>query len=61
VPTEREFAHRSGQATKVLARANDALLHTKDAALALERTLSLLRDAETGQRGSPEFDELTIR
>jgi len=44
-----------------LARANDALLHTKDAALALERTLSLLRDAETGQRGSPEFDELTIR
>jgi hypothetical protein len=43
VPTERDFAHRSGQATKVFARANDALLHTKDATLALEHTLSLLR------------------
>ena len=41
----------SYDATRVLARASDALLHTKEATLAVERTLSLVRDAETGQRG----------
>jgi PAS domain S-box-containing protein len=41
-------AYRSGT---TLADASDRLVHAKDVELALERTLSVMRDAETGQRG----------
>jgi PAS domain S-box-containing protein len=41
-------AHRSVQA---LSDASDALVHSKNVALTLEEVLSVLRDAETGQRG----------
>ena len=36
---------------RVLNDAGETLVHTKDVSLALERTLSVLKDAETGQRG----------
>src|SRR5262249_7876472 len=39
------------RANETLAAATASLVQTKDVELALERTLSLLRDAETGQRG----------
>jgi PAS domain S-box-containing protein len=42
------FTYRSVDS---LTEATDALVHTKDVTLALEGTLSMLRDAETGQRG----------
>jgi PAS domain S-box-containing protein len=50
-------SYRSMQA---LTRATAALVQSKDTALALEHSLSVLRDAETGQRGylltqSPEY------
>ena len=50
------------RAAQDLSRASQALVHTKDVTLALERTLSMLRDAETGQRGylltgQPEYLE----
>ena len=41
-------AYRSGV---TLADASARLVHTKDVELTLERTLSVMRDAETGQRG----------
>ena len=41
-------AYRSGE---TLAEASARLVHTKDVELTLERTLSVMRDAETGQRG----------
>src|SRR4029077_19267781 len=41
-------AYRSGE---TLADASARLVHTKDVELTLERTLSVMRDAETGQRG----------
>ncbi|HET7131703.1 MAG TPA: CHASE3 domain-containing protein [Gammaproteobacteria bacterium] len=52
-------SYRSMQA---LTRATAALVQSKDTALALEHSLSVLRDAETGQRGylltqSPEYLE----
>jgi PAS domain S-box-containing protein len=39
------------RAVRVLTDASDQLLRSKDTSLALEQTLSALRDAETGQRG----------
>src|SRR5215510_14632183 len=39
------------RATRVLSAATAGVMRTKDASLSLEQTLSLLRDAETGQRG----------
>ncbi|HUO68245.1 MAG TPA: CHASE3 domain-containing protein, partial [Gammaproteobacteria bacterium] len=42
------IAYRSGV---TLANASDRLVHTKEVELTLERTLSVMRDAETGQRG----------
>lgn len=41
----------SFHALRVLNEASETLVHTKDVSLALEQTLSVLRDAETGQRG----------
>jgi len=41
-------AYRAGV---TLADASDRLVHTKNVELTLERTLSVMRDAETGQRG----------
>ena len=42
------IAHR---AVQVLAHTSDEILHSKELELSLERLLSSLRDAETGQRG----------
>jgi CHASE3 domain sensor protein len=39
------------QVARIFAGTGESLVHTKDVTIALERTLSLLRDAETGQRG----------
>lgn len=41
----------SFHAVRVLNAASETLVHTKDVSLALEQTLSVIRDAETGQRG----------
>src|SRR5262245_57322625 len=41
----------TNQSVHRLTEATDAIVHTKDVALGLEQALSMLRDAETGQRG----------